>query len=106
MKVDVVYAEPEGQTLVTVQLAEGATVEDALRAAIDKQASELTHQQTSILAVWDRAGDALAVGIFGTRCELSDVVQHHDRVEIYRPLQADPKTARRRRAEEQRRVDQ
>ncbi len=38
------------------------------------------------------------VGIFGRRVALHEVVSHNDRVEIYRPLIVDPKTARQRRA--------
>ena len=38
------------------------------------------------------------VGIYGKRKPLDAVLHEHDRVEVYRPLQADPKEARRRRA--------
>jgi len=38
------------------------------------------------------------VGIHGKRKPLDTVLREHDRVEVYRPLQADPKEARRRRA--------
>jgi len=39
------------------------------------------------------------VGVFSQPRQLDDVVQEGDRIEIYRPLQMDPKEARRRRAE-------
>lgn len=38
------------------------------------------------------------VGIYGKKKPLDTVLREHDRVEVYRPLQADPKEARRRRA--------
>ncbi|PLY41690.1 RnfH family protein [Janthinobacterium sp. ROICE36] len=38
------------------------------------------------------------VGIYGKKRPLDTVLHEHDRVEVYRPLQADPKEARRRRA--------
>ena len=38
------------------------------------------------------------VGIYGKKKLLDTVLREHDRVEVYRPLQADPKEARRRRA--------
>ncbi|WP_426072861.1 RnfH family protein [Janthinobacterium sp. DSP2-3-3] len=38
------------------------------------------------------------VGIYGKKKPLDTVLHEHDRVEVYRPLQADPKEARRRRA--------
>jgi putative ubiquitin-RnfH superfamily antitoxin RatB of RatAB toxin-antitoxin module len=42
--------------------------------------------------------EALAVGIFSTPCALDRIVKNGDRIEIYRPLQNDPKEARRQRA--------
>jgi putative ubiquitin-RnfH superfamily antitoxin RatB of RatAB toxin-antitoxin module len=39
-----------------------------------------------------------AVGIHGKKKTLDTVLREHDRVEVYRPLIADPKEARRRRA--------
>ncbi len=38
------------------------------------------------------------VGIYGKKKSLDTVLREHDRIEVYRPLQADPKEARRRRA--------
>lgn len=38
------------------------------------------------------------VGIYGKKKPLDTVLREHDRIEVYRPLQADPKEARRRRA--------
>lgn len=86
--VEVVYALPGQQPLLRVQLAEGATVEDAIRAS----------------GVLDTFPDIdLAcnkVGIFSKLVKLDEKVRDKDRVEIYRPLIADPKEVRRKRAEE------
>ena len=46
--------------------------------------------------------DACKLGIFGKLREASTVLREGDRVEIYRPLLADPKEARRRRVEKKR----
>ncbi|WP_420871035.1 RnfH family protein [Herbaspirillum rubrisubalbicans] len=45
------------------------------------------------------------VGIFGKVKTLETPVRERDRIEIYRPLIADPKQSRRRRAAHQERVD-
>ena len=44
--------------------------------------------------------DPAAIGIFGRKAPPEQVLREGDRVEIYRPLIADPKEARRRRAEQ------
>ncbi len=85
--VEVVYALPEKQYLQRVTLEEGATVEEAIRAS-------------GLLAL--RSDIDLAknkVGIYSRPVKLADNVKDGDRVEIYRPLIADPKELRRQRAE-------
>jgi putative ubiquitin-RnfH superfamily antitoxin RatB of RatAB toxin-antitoxin module len=79
MKVEVVYAEPEGARVVILELPSGAAVRDAVLASGFGVESE-------------------AVGIFGKRVALDHPLADGDRVEIYRPLAMDPKEARRRRA--------
>ena len=49
-------------------------------------------------------GSPVQVGVFGRLRSLSDRAEDGDRIEIYRPLVADPKTSRRRRAAGQRRL--
>jgi putative ubiquitin-RnfH superfamily antitoxin RatB of RatAB toxin-antitoxin module len=86
--VELVYALPEQQPLLRVRLAEGASVEDAIRASGILEAFpdiDLTRNK---------------VGIFSKLVKLDEIVRDRDRVEIYRPLIADPKEVRRRRAEE------
>ena len=87
IRVEVAYALPEKQYLQRVTLSEGATVEEAINAS-------------GLLAL--RSDIDLAknkVGIFSRPVKLADAVQDGDRVEIYRPLIADPKELRRKRAE-------
>ena len=76
------------QPLLRVQLAEGATVGDAIRASGMQEA----------FPEIDLAKNK--VGIFSKLVKLDEVVRDKDRVEIYRPLIADPKEVRRKRAEE------
>lgn len=85
--VDVAYALPEKQYLRRVTLDEGATLEQAI------QASGLLTLRADI----DLARNK--VGIFSLPARLQDIVQDGDRVEIYRPLTADPKALRRIRAD-------
>ena len=80
MKVEVIRATPGNADSVTVSLAAGATLRDALAAA----GYQLDPQEK--------------VGIFGRRASLDQPLAEGDRVEIYRPLAVDPKEARRRRA--------
>lgn len=86
--VELVYALPDQQPLLRVQLAEGASVEDAIRAS-------------GILETFpDIDLTRNKVGIFSKLVKLDEKVRDKDRVEIYRPLIADPKEVRRKRAEE------
>ncbi|EGE4660703.1 RnfH family protein [Salmonella bongori serovar 48:i:- str. 94-0708] len=87
LEVEVAYALPERQYLQRVMLEEGATVEEAIRA------SGLLELRSDI----DLAKNK--VGIYSRPVKLADTVQDGDRVEIYRPLIADPKVLRRQRAE-------
>jgi len=84
--VEVAYATPEQQVIVTLTLPEGATVEQAI------DASDLLNRFPEI----DRAD--IKAGIFGSICKLDQPLKQSDRVEIYRPLLHDPKEARRQRA--------
>ena len=86
LRCEVVYALPGCQSVVEVTLAEGATVADALTAS----GLLITHPELG--------RDRLALGLFGAQVTAERVLQEGDRVEIYRPLQVDPRTARRERA--------
>lgn len=87
IKVEVVYALPEKQYLLKVRLPQGSTVEQAITA------SGILELRTDI----DLAKNK--VGVFSRPVKLTDTVNDGDRVEIYRPLIADPKELRRQRAE-------
>jgi uncharacterized protein len=91
LRCEVTYATPQRQWVVPLDLAPGATVEDAV------QASGLLENCPEL------ARGSLVLGIFGTIVEPRQAVREGDRVEIYRPLKADPRTARRARVARARR---
>lgn len=86
IEVEVAYALPRTQIVVTLKVPAGTTLREAIA--------------RSGIAAQPAGGDwnLVAVGICGKRAPLSTVLHEHDRVEIYRPLIADPKQARRKRA--------
>lgn len=86
VNVEVCYATGTLQWLRALRLEAGATIQHAL------DASGLAADMPGI----DLA--ALAVGIYGKKKTPDTVLREHDRVEVYRPLVADPKNARRRKA--------
>ena len=86
INVEVVYARPERQEVIRLRLPEGSTLQQAVAA------SGLLQKHPEI----DAAGAKL--GIFGKLSKGETVLRDRDRVEIYRPLIADPKDARRVRA--------
>ncbi|TDN58405.1 RnfH family protein [Scandinavium goeteborgense] len=87
LTVEVVYALPEKQYLHKVSLEEGATVEQAIVASGLMRLRPEIDLTSNKVGVWSRA------------VKLQDAVHDGDRVEIYRPLIADPKALRRQRAE-------
>jgi putative ubiquitin-RnfH superfamily antitoxin RatB of RatAB toxin-antitoxin module len=87
IRVEVVHALPQAQQRVALELGEGATVRAAL------QASGLLEGITA-------SGRArLRFGIYGKLVGPERALRDGDRLEILRPLAADPKEARRRRAQ-------
>ena len=85
--VEVVYALPERQKIVAVEVPPGSRAIDAVRlSGIAGHFEELV------------VDDALTLGIFGQVVPGHQVLAPGDRVEIYRPLKADPKAARKARA--------
>lgn len=89
IQVEVVYALPQRQELVQVHLPEGATVRQAV------EASGLLAKYPDI-----ELDGRNKVGIFAKLAKADTVVRDRDRVEIYRPLIADPKAVRKKRADE------
>ncbi|ETS33430.1 MULTISPECIES: RnfH family protein [Photorhabdus] len=87
INIEVVYALPDRQYLRTVKLSQGANVEQAI------VASGLLTLRNDIDLQKNK------VGIYSRPAKLTDILEEGDRVEIYRPLLADPKEMRRKRAE-------
>jgi len=86
IRVEVVYALRQEQALVAFEVEEGASVRDA----VDRSGLLLRYPEITLAA---------GLGIFGKPVEPDRRLRDGDRVEIYRPLLADPKQARRERAE-------
>jgi putative ubiquitin-RnfH superfamily antitoxin RatB of RatAB toxin-antitoxin module len=95
----VVYATRASQLTWTVELAETATVADALLTA-----REMATRDLGAAAALDIPWESASVGIFGQVCARSTVPADGDRIEIYRPLAADPRERRRERVRTQRRA--
>lgn len=84
--IEIVYAQPEEQALLGLKLPKGSTVRQAIEASgflVRFPEIDLTVNK---------------VGVFGSVCALDHPLKQHDRVEIYRTLQHDPKDTRRLRA--------
>lgn len=84
--VQVAYATPEEQVTVALYVPSGATVQETI------EVSGLLDRFPELDLAVNR------VGIFGRLRRLDDIVKAGERIEIYRPLRADPREARRRRA--------
>lgn len=88
MSVEVAYARPDVQMVISIQVRQDATLEDAIK-------------QSGILDVFSDIDLRVnVVSVFGKRAKFSDPLRPGDRVEINRPLIADPKQARKQRAEQ------
>ena len=85
--IEVVYALPEEQVLITLDVEQGTTVEQAVKlSGVLEQFPDIDLTKNKL-------------GIFGKTTKADQVLRDKDRVEIYRPLIADPKESRRKRAE-------
>lgn len=91
MIVTVVCAFPDRHRVLRVDVTPGTTVGEAI------EASGLLQLEPQL------QGRALQAGVWNRRCSLGDPVREGDRIEVYRPLTADPKEARRIRAAVRRR---
>ncbi len=86
--VEVVYALRDRQKVVTVPLPAGASVREAV-------------ERSGLLAEFPEIDLAVnKFGIWNKLAKADAVLRDKDRVEIYRPLIADPKEVRRQRAAE------
>jgi len=88
LSIEIAYALPQKHELVQLKLPAGSTVQQAI------EASGLRQKHPEI----DLAKNK--VGVFGKLSKLDAPLRDRDRVEIYRPLIADPKEVRKKRAEE------
>ena len=88
INVEVAYAEPEKQIIRSVTVVAGTLIADAI-------------EQSGIMRDFPEINlEAVKVGIFGKITSLQAKLNDGDRIEIYRPLIADPKEVRRKRAAE------
>lgn len=85
--VEVVYGVPHKQKILTLWVADGSTVEQAIL-------------ESGIIALFPEIDLKVnKVGVWNKAVKLSEAVNDLDRIEVYRPLIADPKDVRKRRAE-------
>lgn len=88
IRIEIVYALPQEQTLLKLEVPQGTTLGEAVGL------SKLTEKYPEIDVSKGK------FGIFGKLSKTDTVLREQDRIEIYRPLLADPKEVRRKRAEE------
>jgi putative ubiquitin-RnfH superfamily antitoxin RatB of RatAB toxin-antitoxin module len=85
--VQLCFAKPEAQVLRHLVVPAGTTIAEAVQ------------QSGALRDIPEIDLDSCKVGVYGKVKSLDTIVRDHDRIEIYRPLLADPKETRRRRAE-------
>ncbi len=89
IKVEILYAYPEQYFLQKIELNAPLTIEQVIvKSGVLEKYPEIDLKINK-------------VGIFSRPAKLKDIVNDGDRIEIYRPLVADPKEIRRKRAEQQ-----
>ncbi len=87
IQIEVVYGLPNRQELITLSVNAGTLLEQGII-------------ESGILKVFDNIDLRInKVGIWNRVAKLSDELKNLDRIEIYRPMIADPKEVRKRRAE-------
>ncbi|OOH87945.1 RnfH family protein [Pasteurellaceae bacterium 15-036681] len=92
LSVEVVYAYPDKAFLKKLTLDTPITIQNViLQSGVLQKFTEIDLRENKI-------------GIFSRPAKLTDMVEDGDRIEIYRPLLADPKEIRRKRAEEQKKA--
>jgi putative ubiquitin-RnfH superfamily antitoxin RatB of RatAB toxin-antitoxin module len=87
IQIEVVYGLPTRQELITIMVEDGTLLEQGII-------------ESGILNVFEEIDLTInKVGIWNRSAKLTDTLRNLDRIEIYRPLIADPKEVRKRRAE-------
>jgi putative ubiquitin-RnfH superfamily antitoxin RatB of RatAB toxin-antitoxin module len=92
VNIEVAYALPDKQHVISLQVSQGTTIEQAIRL------SGILDEFPQIDITKNK------LGIFGKLKKADVVVREGERVEIYRPLIADPKQVRKQRAAEGKRM--
>ena len=87
IRVEVAYAKSDNQAIKVVTAPIGTVVEEAIKLS-----------EIQLLFPEIELSPKLKVGVWGKTCKLDTELKEGDRVEIYRPLIADPKEARKNRA--------
>ena len=86
ISIEVVYAIPQKQEIFSLNVPQGSTVRQAIEASgVLQKYPEIDLEKNKI-------------GIFAKLAKIDAPLRHRDRVEIYRPLIADPKEVRKQRA--------
>lgn len=85
LAIEVVYARPEEQVVIALSVPAGTTAAEAV-------------ERSGLAARFPEIADHPKLGVFGSPVPADTPLAAGDRVEIYRPLIADPKQARRGRA--------
>jgi len=88
IEVEVAYAKPSLQRILKISVTPGTSAREII-------------QLSGIRDIFPEIEAEPIVGIFSRKVSLDDTLENGDRLEIYRPLLADPKEVRRRKAEEQ-----
>jgi putative ubiquitin-RnfH superfamily antitoxin RatB of RatAB toxin-antitoxin module len=83
IEVEIVFALPDQQLLRSIAVDPGTTIADILA------------ESGMILAFPGHEIDQLPIGIWGREVSRDQIVKAGDRIEIYRPLELDPREARR-----------
>ena len=84
IQVEILFVSDRDEYSQNLLVTVNSTVDEVLKAS-----------ETAAVAKDFISGNSLCVGIWGKRVKSSAVVQEGDRIEIYRPLKADPKELRR-----------
>jgi putative ubiquitin-RnfH superfamily antitoxin RatB of RatAB toxin-antitoxin module len=83
MRVELAFATPAKQIVKEIDVVDGATVGDVIeQAGLDREFPEIDFAK-------------LQTGVWGRLAERGQRVRDGDRVELYRPLEMDPREARR-----------
>lgn len=88
INVEIVYALPDEQVISTISVPEGTIIKEVLL-------------KSNIFEAYPELDlEVMKVGLFGKLVKMDQSVRDRDRIEIYRPLIADPKEVRKRKAAE------